>query len=147
MIKLLQLISELSINNPHPTAEEVHNYFLANIYEPTKENFIKYVKNYYHILNKLEPLIWQRYKDKNFDGLANIIIKELSKLGKANDEFMDWINFKDWLNGINKEDLPYTSSGSFATGLFDTDFIYSNGEDYDLTEEEAEDLALNSTRF
>lgn len=114
MIKLLQLLNELEVKNPN---------------EPTKEGFIKYVKNYYHILNKLDPLIQQRYAKKYFNGLADIIIKELSKLGKANEEFMNW------------------SNGSFVTALFDTDYIYDEGDVWGLTEEECEDLALNSHKF
>jgi len=132
MIKLLQLLNELEVKNPN---------------EPTKEGFIKYVKNYYHILNKLDPLIQQRYAKKYFNGLADIIIKELSKLGKANEEFMNWSNFKNWIKGIDKEDLPYGSSGSFVTALFDTDYIYDEGDVWGLTEEECEDLALNSHKF
>ena len=70
-----------------------------------------------------------------------------SKLGKANEEFMNWSNFKNWIKGIDKEDLPYGSSGSFVTALFDTDYIYDEGDVWGLTEEECEDLALNSHKF
>lgn len=132
MIKLIDIVNELQVKNPN---------------ESTKGGFIRYIKNYYHILNKLDPLIQQKYAEKNFNGLADIIINELSKLGKANEEYMNWSNFKNWLQGINEENLPYRSSGSFATTLFDTDFIYNEGEGWGLTEEECEDLAVNYHRF
>jgi len=127
-MKLLDILNEITIQSSR--------------FSDDKYGFVRYVKMYFNIIKSLQPEIKEKYDSGNKLGLAQLIIKKLSIL--PNEQFIDWFNFRDWLQGIDQDDLPYYSSGSFATAIEDTDFIYNIGMDnYGMTEEECEDLVLN----
>ena len=133
MIKLTQLIHELGIN----TGEII----------PNKWNFIKFIKNYYHLLNEIDSILLERYETKNFENLSDIIIKKFKPIKKYWDAFNNsYEDFSQWIKGIDNEDKGYKSSGSFYTSLYDTDPIY-DGVNYGLTEEECENLAVNCMKY
>lgn len=98
-IKLTQLISELGINKPNHTPEEVYKYYndyiLNNYWECDIED-----------CDKMD-LMWKEFKDLKYD-ILNIINISLNKLKLANQKQLN-IFYRGMKDLVNKYNLPYNS--------------------------------------